>query len=78
METFSDRECIFTGNNLVLSAEDVLSCSGCGDCNGGSPWCAFEYWLDTGVVTEDCYPYELPGTCCFLFFFTLYLTINRM
>ena len=33
----------------------------CGSCDGGQPSCAFEYWLNTGVVTEACYPYSLPS-----------------
>ncbi|KAH3765711.1 CPC cysteine peptidase, Clan CA, family C1, Cathepsin B [Pelomyxa schiedti] len=61
-EVFSDRECIWGGKtNLPLSVTDVLSCSDCGTCEGGSPWCAFEYWATPGVISEACVPYPLPG-----------------
>jgi cathepsin B len=63
VEAMSDRECIFNKKtNLPLSAEDMNSCSGtCGSCNGGQPSCAWNYFVRTGVVSEQCYPYSLPG-----------------
>jgi cathepsin B len=58
VESMSDRVCIHTGEVVALSAEDMNSCSGsCGDCDGGYPSCAWQYWKNTGVVSEDCYPY---------------------
>jgi len=63
VESMSDRQCIFKNENVRLSAEDMNSCSKstfthCGSCQGGQPGCAWVYWCDTGVVTEDCYPYS--------------------
>jgi cathepsin B len=62
-EAMSDRQCIFKGENVRLSPEDILSCgtsgyTSCGDCAyGGQPGCAWVYWCQTGVVSDDCYPY---------------------
>ena len=62
VEAMSDRICIHTQEIVRLSAEDMNSCSrstftSCGSCNGGQPGCAWQYWVKTGVVSEDCYPY---------------------
>jgi cathepsin B len=56
-EAMSDRICVSTGSSVTLSPEDILSCSDCGSCEGGYPSCAWEYWVSTGVVSDDCYPY---------------------
>jgi Cysteine protease len=59
VEAQSDRICVSSGQTVRLSAEDTLSCSGsCGSCEGGYPSCAWSYWVSTGVVTEECYPYS--------------------
>jgi len=63
VESMSDRTCIKHGQNIRLSAEDMNSCgkstfARCGSCQGGQPGCAWTYWVNTGVVTEDCYPYS--------------------
>jgi len=62
VESMSDRWCIFKGENVRFSAEDMNSCSKssfthCGSCEGGQPSCAWSYWVKTGVVSEDCYYY---------------------
>lgn len=62
VESMSDRICIHTREVVRLSAEDMNSCArstftSCGSCNGGQPGCAWSYWVKTGVVSEDCYPY---------------------
>jgi len=62
VEAMSDRICVASNKNVRLSAEDMNSCSrstfsSCGSCNGGQPGCAWTYWVNTGVVTEECYPY---------------------
>jgi len=62
VESMSDRICVHNGEVVRLSAEDMNSCSkstfsSCGSCNGGQPGCAWTYWVNTGVVSEDCYPY---------------------
>jgi len=57
-EAMSDRICVKHSKNVRLSPEDILSCSGsCGDCDGGYPSCAWQYWVKTGVVTDNCCPY---------------------
>jgi len=66
VESMSDRECIINGRDIILSAEDMNSCSvgliqDCGSCLGGMDACAWEYFYLTGVTTEDCLPYSLPG-----------------
>jgi Cysteine protease len=63
VESMSDRECVHKNEIVRLSAEDMNSCSmslitHCGSCNGGQPACAWSYWVKTGVVSEDCYPYS--------------------
>jgi len=46
--------------NLDLSEQDVASCSEgeAGICEGGYPQDAIEYIVNTGVVDEDCFPYQ--------------------
>jgi cathepsin B len=61
VEAMSDRECIFNKHDVILSAEDMNSCSKGGSCNGGYPSSAFNYWKSTGVLTEACAPYSLPS-----------------
>jgi cathepsin B len=62
VEAMSDRECVRNKRIVRLSAEDMNSCArstftSCGSCNGGQPSCAWSYWVKTGVVSEECYPY---------------------
>jgi len=65
VEAISDRYCTYGVNkNLSVSAGDMGFCCGfsCGDgCDGGFPSGAWEYWVSTGLVDEDCYPYPLPS-----------------
>lgn len=61
VETMSDRLCIKYGYDVILSAEDMLACSGAGTCNGGQPYSAFRYWINSGVVTDMCRTYSLPS-----------------
>jgi cathepsin B len=63
VEAMSDRNCIFLGKNISLSTEDMTSCcTSCGaGCGGGEPSAAWDYWVKTGVVTNTCSPYSLPG-----------------
>ncbi|XP_042502172.1 cathepsin B-like protease 3 isoform X1 [Macadamia integrifolia] len=60
VESLSDRFCIHFGLNITLSVNDLLSCCGfmCGDgCDGGYPIYAWHYFVQHGVVTEECDPY---------------------
>jgi cathepsin L len=43
---------------LDLSQQDVLSCSGAGDCSGGRRWDALPWAVSNAVATEAAYPYE--------------------
>jgi len=61
-EAMSDRICIHKNQPIRLSTEDINSCShstwsSCGSCQGGQPGCAWTYWVNVGVVTDECYPY---------------------
>jgi len=71
VEAMSDRICIHSKGKLVvhISAEDLLSCcEECGfGCEGGEPPNAWEYWVQTGIVSgsnftthSGCLPYEIP------------------
>jgi len=64
-EAISDRYCTYGVNkNLSVSTGDIGFCCGfsCGDgCDGGYPSGAWQYWVKTGVVDEDCYPYPFPS-----------------
>ncbi|XP_077238278.1 cathepsin B-like protease 2 [Tasmannia lanceolata] len=60
VESLSDRFCIHFDMNISLSVNDLLSCCGfmCGDgCDGGYPYRAWRYFVQHGVVTEECDPY---------------------
>lgn len=63
VEAMSDRNCIFLNQNLSLSAAGLaFCCDSCGDgCNGGYPGAAWQYWVDTGIVEEGCWPYPFPS-----------------
>jgi len=72
VEAMTDRICISSaGKNMAhLSAADMLSCCGiCGfGCDGGEPSSAWEYWVESGVVSggnygtgQGCYPYQIPS-----------------
>jgi len=68
-EAMTDRYCIaHKGKRFHFSAENLVSCCDeCGSgCNGGFPSAAWEYWVETGLVSggsyasnEGCQPYEI-------------------
>jgi cathepsin B len=69
-EVLSDRTCIATsGNtNVVLSPQDLVSCDKKDlGCNGGYLNKSWDYLVQTGIVSDDCYPYTSgkgqTGTC---------------
>ncbi len=47
-----------------FSEQDLVSCSGAGSCSGGSHSQAANYIMNTGVVTEDCFPYTALDDPC--------------
>jgi len=63
VEAMSDRICVFKNKNVSVSAQDMNSCcDSCGyGCQGGYPSAAWQYWVDSGVVTSKCDPYSLPS-----------------
>eukprot|EP00029_Vermamoeba_vermiformis_P005311 TRINITY_DN180_c0_g1_i1.p2 TRINITY_DN180_c0_g1~~TRINITY_DN180_c0_g1_i1.p2 ORF type:complete len:329 (-),score=89.38 TRINITY_DN180_c0_g1_i1:101-1087(-) len=64
VEAISDRYCIFSKQvNLSISSDNLLACcDSCGyGCGGGFPSAAWQYWVDTGIVTEQCQPYPFPS-----------------
>ena len=71
-EAFSDRLCIDTKVNVILSPEDLVECdSGNMGCNGGWLNKAWDYLSTTGAVSDACLPYtsgsgavtQCPKTC---------------
>ena len=59
-EAFSDRLAIASAGktNVVLSPEDLVSCdTGDYGCGGGYMEHAWEYLLNTGIVSDTCFPY---------------------
>lgn len=50
--------------NLDLSEQDVLSCSGGGDCSGGYPSNALNYITNIGIVDEVAFPYTETTQIC--------------
>jgi cathepsin L len=53
-------------NALNLSEQQVLSCSGGGDCSGGMSNLVYQWWVDgnNSVATEATYPYTTSYTAC--------------
>ncbi len=72
VEAMTDRICIASKGTkqFEISAEDLVSCcDSCGfGCDGGYPSAAWEYWVDSGLVTgglynskQGCQPYEVKS-----------------
>ncbi|XP_074601918.1 cathepsin B-like [Brevipalpus obovatus] len=70
VEAMSDRICIASAGRVRvnISSQDLVSCSDLGGCGGGNPASAWQYWVDSGLVTGDlygsggCMPYSVkPG-----------------
>jgi len=64
-EAMTDRYCIASkgSQKFRFSAENLVSCcDSCGDgCNGGFPTAAWEYWVNTGIVSGG--PYDSHKGC---------------
>ncbi len=51
--------------NLDLAEQDALSCNGFFDCSAGVlPADVLDYYTDTGVVNESCFPYQESFVSC--------------
>jgi len=60
-ETLSDRFCIHSNSTIMVSLSelDLVACDKTNmGCNGGWPSYAWEYAQDTGLVTNECIPYN--------------------
>ncbi|CAH2054816.1 unnamed protein product, partial [Iphiclides podalirius] len=60
--TASDRTCIHSNVDVQLSEQDLGCCTKCyrqTACDGGQPPLAFQFWIDSGLVTSDCLPYDI-------------------
>jgi len=62
VEAMSDRFCIQSPKqeNLELSTQQLTSCEQGDGCQGGWLAPAWNYMRSVGVVSEECYPYEMP------------------
>ncbi|KAK7080555.1 hypothetical protein SK128_010838 [Halocaridina rubra] len=67
-EVLTDRSCIKSNgrNTFNYSARNLATC--CKDCGnitvGGFPHKAFAYWKTTGIVSEECQPYNVSDMDC--------------
>jgi C1A family cysteine protease len=52
------------GDDIDLSEQTLLSCSGAGDCGGGYDYLAAEYIRTTGIPRENCFPYSASDEPC--------------
>eukprot|EP01065_Artemidia_motanka_P004772 TRINITY_DN1227_c0_g1_i1.p2 TRINITY_DN1227_c0_g1~~TRINITY_DN1227_c0_g1_i1.p2 ORF type:complete len:555 (+),score=222.35 TRINITY_DN1227_c0_g1_i1:135-1667(+) len=63
VEAFEDRRCIVSGEDKLLSAQNLIACDEWDNgCEGGNLGSAWNYLKRTGVPTESCQPYTVP-TC---------------
>jgi cathepsin B len=64
-ESFEDRRCIATGEDIEFSTADTGGCSGFGDgCGGGDPTSALQWMVSKGVVTGGDFDDKSKGTGC--------------
>lgn len=59
--TFQERLCLHSGGaiKVVLSPQDSISCDKRNNgCNGGFLSRTWQYFVGTGVVDDDCFPYS--------------------
>ncbi|MFH1311476.1 MAG: C1 family peptidase [Nanoarchaeota archaeon] len=50
--------------NIDLSEQDLVSCSGAGDCGGGAYSTALSYMKNNGIVRESCFGYTATNNVC--------------
>nr|WCC90977.1 chatepsin B [Ostrinia furnacalis] len=63
----SDRTCIHTGVHVRLSEQEGDCVKPMNACNGGSPSDVLQFWVQNGLVTKECKPYnefELASSNC--------------
>jgi C1A family cysteine protease len=60
---FESQVLIYSGQNMNISEQAVLSCNTEGDdCGGGWMETAYDLWIDYGAVEEKCMPYHEVDT----------------
>jgi cathepsin B len=71
IEAFEDRICIHLGENVTLSAEDIISCHEDENmsCQGGNPIAVWQNIFagskeGDGAIRDSCYPYTIPTCPC--------------
>jgi hypothetical protein len=52
------------GSQVDLSEQILVSCSGAGNCSGGSPISASNYIRDVGLPLESCFSYTATNNSC--------------
>jgi C1A family cysteine protease len=63
-ESFEDAYLARTGKQIILAPQQLLDCSGVGDCKGGWYYDAFQYLQTHGGASEGDAPYTgQAGTC---------------
>ncbi len=50
--------------DLDLSEQYLLSCSGTGSCNGGMTYRTVNFIKNSGIMEEDCFPYQASDVSC--------------
>ncbi|MCQ8893833.1 MAG: DUF2341 domain-containing protein, partial [Methanolinea sp.] len=50
--------------NPDFAEQDLLSCPGCGSCDGATMSCPLNWVLNQGVMNESCFPYKAQVTTC--------------
>lgn len=62
INSLSDRTCIHNDVHVNLSEQDgeCLDTSKC-VCEGGHPPDVLQFWIQNGLVTEDCKPYDIQS-----------------
>jgi cathepsin B len=58
-ESMSDRWCVQCGTDVILAAQDAVSCDSTNyGCDGGYLNAAWAYAVSTGIVTQSCFQYQ--------------------
>jgi putative hemolysin len=50
--------------DIDLSEQMLVSCSNAGDCNGGQPEYAGNFIVNSGIIDENCFPYQESDISC--------------
>jgi C1A family cysteine protease len=64
LESYTLIKSGLTGQEIDLSEQVLVSCSGAGSCGGGSIGSASNYIRDKGLPLEGCFPYTATNNTC--------------